>query len=121
MTGISIPNLEISKLVTILSEDQSQPLAKLVYSKKNVLNLKMDFSSKFNIFFNISGQERFGTISSCYYRNADGALIVFDITRPETLSSVLVWKSNLENFAVTPGEEQLPCVLLANKVKMNSL
>lgn len=38
-----------------------------------------------------AGQERFRTITSSYYRNANGILLVFDVTDPESFNDLKGW------------------------------
>ena len=38
-----------------------------------------------------AGQERFKPITNCYFRGSNGALVVFDLTSRESLSSVDNW------------------------------
>ena len=35
-----------------------------------------------------AGQDRYKTMTSQFYRNADAVIIVFDLTKPETFASV---------------------------------
>jgi GTPase SAR1 family protein len=53
-----------------------------------------------------------------YYREAFGALIVFDLSRPNTLDSVRKWKADIDAKVRLPDPNQspIPVVLLANKV-----
>lgn len=44
-----------------------------------------------------AGTERFSTVSRNYYRHVDGAMIVYDASRPGTLGSVQRWYDNLES------------------------
>jgi Ras-related protein Rab-32 len=66
--------------------------------------------------WDIAGQERFGNMTRVYYKEAVGALIVFDITRPTTFDAVLKWKADIDSKVTLPGTERpIPVVLLANK------
>lgn len=55
----------------------------------------------------IAGQERFGNMTRVYYKEAVGALISFDVSRPETLQHTINWKEDLgipismESFRMT--------------------
>jgi GTPase SAR1 family protein len=41
------------------------------------------------------GHERFGGMTKVYYKYAHGALIVFDLSRPETFESALSWLTDV--------------------------
>ena len=43
----------------------------------------------------IIGHERFGGMTRVYYKYAHGALIVFDLARPETFDAALSWLSDV--------------------------
>lgn len=43
-----------------------------------------------------AGQERYRSITSSYYRNSDGILLVFDMTNPESLGQMERWVEHLE-------------------------
>ena len=53
-----------------------------------------------------------------YYKEAVGALIVFDVSRPQTFEAVLKWKNDLDSKVCLPDGSNIPCLLLANKVSM---
>ncbi|XP_034023637.1 ras-related protein Rab-38 [Thalassophryne amazonica] len=59
--------------------------------------------------WDIAGQERFGNMTRVYYREAMGAFIVFDVTRPASFDAVTKWKEDLDS------KVKLATVLLANK------
>uniref|UniRef100_A0ACB8FFI4 Ras- protein Rab-38 n=1 Tax=Sphaerodactylus townsendi TaxID=933632 RepID=A0ACB8FFI4_9SAUR len=50
-----------------------------------------------------------------YYREAMGAFIVFDVTRPATFEAVTKWKEDLDTKLSLPNGNPVPTVLLANK------
>jgi len=66
--------------------------------------------------WDIAGQERFGNMTRVYYKEAVGAMIVFDVTRVSTFEAVAKWKADID-AKVTYGAEEnpIPVVLLANK------
>ena len=67
---------------------------------------------------NHSGQERFGSMTRVYYKEAVAAFIVFDVTRSVTFDAVMKWKNDLDQKVQLPNGDCVPCVLLANKVMM---
>ncbi|CAA0815354.1 Ras-related protein RABA6a [Striga hermonthica] len=58
-----------------------------------------------------AGQERFRAITSSYYRGAQGALLVYDITRRSTFESLRKWLKELRQF----GSPEMVVVLVGNK------
>ncbi|KAI1961140.1 hypothetical protein LOZ58_003628 [Ophidiomyces ophidiicola] len=58
-----------------------------------------------------AGQETYKSITRSYFRGASGALLVFDITRPSTFSSLSAWLQDLRQIA----EEGIVVVLVGNK------
>lgn len=57
-------------------------------------------------------------MASAYYKNASGAIIVFDITRYGTFKEVTKWKNQLETKTAQLNDSAVPCILLANKVSL---
>jgi len=47
-----------------------------------------------------AGQERFRTLTSSYYRNADAILVVFDITNEDSYTDVPAWVEEGQRYAV---------------------
>jgi small GTP-binding protein len=47
-----------------------------------------------------AGQERFSTITANYYRGAQGALLVYDITLKQSFDNVQNWFDRVRAFAV---------------------
>ncbi|KAF0773824.1 ras-related protein Rab-38-like isoform X2 [Aphis craccivora] len=65
--------------------------------------------------WDIAGQERFGNMTRVYYKDALGAFVVFDVTRPATFDAVAKWKQDLDAKVSLEDGTPIPCVLLANK------
>ncbi|KAK2827173.1 hypothetical protein Q7C36_018099 [Tachysurus vachellii] len=65
--------------------------------------------------WDIAGQERYGNMTRVYYREAVGALIVFDVTRASTFDAVPKWKDDLDTKVTLSNGKPVPVVLLANK------
>lgn len=48
-----------------------------------------------------AGQERFRTITSAYYRGADGIVIVYDITEASSFEHVETWMAEIQRFTAS--------------------
>lgn len=81
-------------------------------SKSKLIDLD-GFKVKLQI-WDTAGQERFRTLTSAYYRGAQGIILTYDITRPDTFRNVSYWLSNVEEHA-PPGVKK---ILIANKVDL---
>jgi len=74
-----------SLLAQYIDQDFSQghmPTIGIEYKQK-VMNLNNNKQVKIQI-WDTAGHERFRTITPVYYRNIDGALLIFDITNTES-------------------------------------
>ena len=62
-----------------------------------------------------SGQEKFTTITSAYFRRVSGCVLVFDITNFKSFKSVESWHANLLNQISETERAYFPLVLVGNK------
>ena len=65
---------------------------------------------KINI-MDTAGQEKFSSLGAFYYRNAAGALLVFDVTSKSSFDAIPQWLEELSNGA---GENTI-IMLVGNK------
>jgi len=63
-----------------------------------------------------AGQERFRTITSSYYRGAQGIIIVYDITEENSYNNVKTWLSEIDCYANTSVNR----LLVGNKVDLEA-
>lgn len=68
---------------------------------------------KFEI-WDTAGQERFASLAPMYYRNAQAALVVYDITKPSSLVKAKHWVAELQRQA-SPG---IVIALVGNKLDL---
>jgi small GTP-binding protein len=60
------------------------------------------------------GQERFRSLTSNYYRHADGVILVYDANEPDTFQNLKSWLNSInENTQIS-----IPKVVIANKIDL---
>jgi len=58
-----------------------------------------------------AGQERYRTITSAYYKNADGIILVFDLFKRESFINLDNWLKEVD----TNAQGQVQIIVMANK------
>ncbi|KAJ8612937.1 hypothetical protein CTAYLR_006192 [Chrysophaeum taylorii] len=66
--------------------------------------------------WDIAGRDnRIGAIAKAYYKDAFGAMVVYDITRPSSFDTVADWKREIDAKVKLPNGQPLPVLLVGNK------
>ena len=68
-------------------------------------------------FWDTAGQEKYRAIANAYYKNAQGAIIVYDTTSQESFQNVQKWLQELNEF----GEKGITVLLIGNKIDLTEL
>jgi small GTP-binding protein len=63
-----------------------------------------------------AGQERFRTITTSYFKGADGIMLVYDMTDRESFENIVVWARDIRNHA----DPHVGIILVANKKDLSS-
>jgi len=66
------------------------------------------------ILWDIAGQDLFQQVRNQFYDGADGIIIVYDVTRPETLEAVPKW----HNEIITTSSKVSHVLLIGNKIDL---
>lgn len=94
------------------------------FDSQYVLTIGADFATKDDVVYgtpvryqiwDLAGQERFDGVRGVYYRGALGALLVFDVSRPDSYFNVPKW---VKELWANNGRNKLPIVIVANKIDM---
>ena len=67
-------------------------------------------------FWDTAGQEKYRSIASAYYKNAQGIIITYDVTREQTFKNVNSWYNELRE----QGEPDVEIILIGNKIDLES-
>ena len=62
-----------------------------------------------------AGQERFQTVTSNYYHNANGVIVVYDVTNRESFEAVRKWLDDVSKYA----QQDVCKLLIGNKSDLN--
>ena len=64
-----------------------------------------------------AGQERFKCLPKKYYQNADGVLLLFDVTNEDTFNNVSKWMKDVKENSNKEGKEsEIALYLIGNKI-----
>jgi len=68
-------------------------------------------------FWDISGQERFASMTRAYYKGAHGAMVCYDVSRPKSFEMVQRWKQDIDSKVFLNDMEghPIPAILMGNK------
>ena len=64
--------------------------------------------------WDIGGQERFKVLRRNFYEGANGALVVFDLSRAQTFTKMKEWLSDLKQTL----EVDIPILIIGNKIDL---
>jgi small GTP-binding protein len=67
--------------------------------------------------WDIAGQPLWRSMRQVYYGGSQGAVILYDVTRPSSFQNVKSWVDELTQFL----PKTIPCVLIANKIDLEDL
>ena len=65
-------------------------------------------------FWDTAGQEKYRSIASAYYKNAQGVVMVYDMTRRETFENIENWWKELKE----QGDPSINMILVGNKADL---
>lgn len=97
---VSIKKVTIFSILVRFTEDNFDP--------DQTLTIGVDFKTKkIGIddsivklaIWDTAGQERFRTLTPSYYREAQGAILVYDVTNYSTFAKLETWLSELETYS----------------------
>ena len=84
---------------------------------KFIIILFINYIMKFILIFrDLAGQDRFQGLARIYYRDAVGAIVVFDMFNKNSFESAKKCKADIDSKVFLPNGEMIPVVLVGNKV-----
>jgi small GTP-binding protein len=68
--------------------------------------------------WDLAGQQRFDSVREVYYKGCVGALLVYDVTRPDSFFNTPKW---INELWINNGFGRIPIVVVANKIDIRDL
>ena len=78
--------------------------------KTKIINEDSNTSIRMDI-WDTAGQEKFRSLTRQYYRDSQGAIIVFDITKKRTFDSLQTWIDDIQDYS----DKDIPIIIVGNK------
>ena len=84
---------------------------------KEIKHVKVGNDSYKMTLWDTAGQERFKCLPKKYYQNADGVLLLFDVTNEDTFNNVSNWMKDVKENSNKDGKESdIALYLIGNKI-----
>ena len=64
-----------------------------------------------------AGQERYKALTRCFFQKAQGVIIVFDVTKEKTFSSLQYWIESM-NSQLYDDIDSIPVIIIGNKIDL---
>eukprot|EP00930_Biecheleria_cincta_P082078 TRINITY_DN7164_c0_g1_i1.p1 TRINITY_DN7164_c0_g1~~TRINITY_DN7164_c0_g1_i1.p1 ORF type:complete len:205 (+),score=46.80 TRINITY_DN7164_c0_g1_i1:50-664(+) len=96
------------------------------FNEKQASTIGVDFKTKFMqvrgkklklALWDTAGQERFRTLTSSYYRGAQGIILVYDATQRTSFEHVKFWQDEVRKYSTN---QDAILMLVANKVDLEN-
>ncbi len=107
-SGVGKTNL-ITRYVYGSFNEFSNPTVGLDFALKNTIVAGQNISCQI---WDTAGQEKMKSIASAYYKNANGAVLVFDISNKSSFNRLSYWLSEIRDNL---NDQEVNIVLLGNK------
>jgi len=107
-SGVGKTNL-ITRYVYDSFNEFSNPTVGLDFALKNTIVAGQNISCQI---WDTAGQEKMKSIASAYYKNANGSILVFDISNKSSFNRLSYWLSELRDNL---NDQEVCIVLLGNK------
>lgn len=94
------------------------------FQSQYLMTIGADFATKVTVIegeevkfqiWDLAGQPRFGAVRDIYYRGTLGAILVFDVTRPDTFTECGKW---VEECFRANGRGAVPIIVVGNKIDL---
>ena len=87
-----------------------------LYTKHEIIN-------NMNVLVNLwdtAGQERFKSLTPNYFKNAEGVILTYDITKTESFENLKYWMNSIETNL---GDKKIfiPIIIVGNKLDMEDM
>ncbi|ETO19012.1 Rab7 [Reticulomyxa filosa] len=79
-----------------------------------------DISVEDKMIWDTSGQERFQSLGTAFFRGADACVLVYDITNDQSFKQIEMWRSSFLEQSSPPDAEKFPFLLCGNKHDLQS-
>ena len=84
---------------------------------KEIKHVKVGNDNYKMTLWDTAGQERFKCLPKKYYQNADGVLLLFDVTNEDTFNNVSNWMKDVKDNSNKDGKESdIALYLIGNKI-----
>ena len=111
---IELGNTTVGKTAYLIrnTENKFKPCLSTVGIDTRNKKIELENGKKVNVkFYDTSGQERYHSLSANFIKNADGIVLMYDITNRESFDTISRWWNNI----LEHKEKDFPVILVGNK------